>query len=220
MDEMTESGIENVKLLTALKRTIPAVDWICENESIDGFLCPGHVSVITGVRVWAGLARKHDRPFVVAGFEGAHLINAIYELVRMAEAAEYLTANCYSEAAAPDGNPRARAAVAKYFMEADAVWRGLGTLPCSGYILTPEFANFQATDHNAQATPRDARRGETATSGEYESAAGCRCADVLTGRIDPSECGLFKTVCRPENAIGPCMVSAEGACGIWYRNLI
>ncbi|MDR1953424.1 MAG: hydrogenase formation protein HypD [Clostridiales Family XIII bacterium] len=214
MDELTERGIENVKLLTALKSAIPAIEWICESEeSVDGFLCPGHVSVVTGSGVYEPLAARYGKPFVVAGFEEMHLVDAIYELARLAEdhrssaanpAETSLVRNLYGEAVSAEGNTKARRVTARYFEAGRATWRGLGELDESGLYLRDEYRRFDAGSHDL--------------AEDVALPDGCRCADVITGRIDPDECPMFGTACAPGRPAGPCMVSSEGACGIWYSN--
>jgi hydrogenase expression/formation protein HypD len=214
LDELLERGIENVKLLTSLKSAIPAIEWVCRNEeSVDGFLCPGHVSVITGSGVYEPLAERYGKPFVVAGFEAIHLVDAVYELARLAEGCgnraanateKSLVRNLYGEAVSAGGNVKARRVTEKYFETARTTWRGLGEIDDSGLYLRGEYRRFDA---GSQDLARDAALPD-----------GCRCADVITGRIDPDECPLFGSTCAPGDAKGPCMVSAEGACGIWYGN--
>jgi hydrogenase expression/formation protein HypD len=224
MDEIFDRRLANVQLLMALKSALPAIDWVCANgDGIDGFLCPGHVSVITGARAYEPLAEKYGKPFVIAGFEEAHLVDAIYELVRLAEkndpsfrasapagardpeSPRNLVVNRYPEAVSDEGNAKARAATGRYFDSGAAVWRGLGPIAASGYYLKPDYIEFDA---GSRALTRDAALPE-----------GCRCADVITGRIDPDACPMFGGACTPEHARGPCMVSAEGACGVWHGEL-
>ncbi|MDR0596775.1 MAG: hydrogenase formation protein HypD [Clostridiales Family XIII bacterium] len=173
-----------------------------ESYAIDGFLCPGHVSVITGSHVYEPLARKYGKPFVVAGFEEAHLVHAIYELARLAAAGSGQVSNRYGEAVSEEGNAKARDIVDKYFERGPAVWRGLGEISGSGLYLRPGYIEYDA--------------GSRSLTDDAALPKGCQCADVITGRIDPQACPMFGKSCTPENAQGPCMVSAEGACGIWY----
>jgi hydrogenase expression/formation protein HypD len=231
LDELIAKGIKNVKLLTALKTAIPAIEWILKSEpSIDGFIAPGHVSVITGSVVFESLAAAYKKPFVVAGFEAFHLINAIYELVRLCEdgsrvrpgmtndASEIaidaptdsvitfpsLCVNLYPEVVSKEGNVKAQDLIRKYFNPGAAVWRGLGSIGESGLYLRPEYERFDA--------------GSRGLDEDAALPAGCRCGDVITGRIDPPDCPVFPEACTPDNAKGPCMVSSEGACGIWFQN--
>jgi hydrogenase expression/formation protein HypD len=213
MDEITERGIRNIKLLTAIRMAIPAIGWICRNEpGVDGFLAPGHVSVITGSRAYGPLAERYLRPFVIAGFEAEHIVRGIASLVRYSSPEDSgsgtsggVVANLYGEAVSGPGNLKAQAVISKYFEPGTAMWRGLGELPDSGLFLKPEFAAYDA---GSRGLTRDAKLPE-----------GCRCGDVITGRINPDECPMFGKGCAPGHPYGPCMVSAEGACGIWFRNI-
>jgi hydrogenase expression/formation protein HypD len=205
LEEALSQGIENIRLVTALKSVIPALEWISENGGADGFICPGHVSVITGAGVYARLAARYGKPFVVAGFEGEHIVAAIYAIVRALSAGRPAVArNLYPSAVSEEGNAKARALTAKYFEPCTAFWRGLGSMADSGLCLRKEYARFDGGGREADE--------------DDALPAGCRCADVITGRIDPGECPAFGGACRPESPLGPCMASAEGACGIWHGN--
>ncbi|MDO4542507.1 MAG: hydrogenase formation protein HypD [Bacillota bacterium] len=202
-----EEGVKNIKFITALKSTIPAVDWICANEKdIDGFICPGHVSVITGSHVFEPLAVKYQKPFVVAGFEGEHLLAVIYDLVRQIETDRAEVKNLYQNAVSTRGNLKALAITEKYFHPGTAVWRGLGEIPDSGMYLRDEYKEYDA--------------GSYGLDEDIKLPKSCRCADVIVGRINPVECPMFGKGCDPMRPYGPCMVSTEGACGIWYRNTV
>lgn len=123
----------------------PVIDWICgekRENSIDGFLAPGHVSVITGSRAFEGLAEKYGIPFVVAGFEGEQILAAIAALVKLRGAGK--TVNMYTSAVTREGNLTAQAAVEEYFEPADAAWRGMGVIPGSGMVLRKKYEAFDA----------------------------------------------------------------------------
>lgn len=205
IEEITKNNIKNLKILTALKTIIPAISYICENEEkIDAFLAPGHVSVITGCKVFDETAQKYHKPFVVAGFEGEHILAAIYEIVSQIKTKQYAMKNMYVSAVSEDGNTKALKIIDKYFVTADDYWRGIGIIEKSALRLRPEYAEFDA--------------GSSFEEYKENPPKGCRCKDVILGRINPTECPLFSKNCTPLNAIGPCMVSTEGVCGIWYKN--
>jgi hydrogenase expression/formation protein HypD len=204
LEEAVSQGIENIRIVTALKSVIPALEWISENGEADGFICPGHVSVITGADAYARLAEKYSKPFVVAGFEGEHIVAAICSIVRALSGKKGVVRNLYPSAVSAGGNARARAVIDRYFEPGNAFWRGLGDIPDSGFYLRKEYARFDG--------------GGRELGGDCGLPASCRCGDVIAGRIDPNECPAFGGACLPESPLGPCMVSAEGACGIWYRN--
>ena len=206
IQEAVKKGISNIKLVTALKTAIPALHWICENqEDIDGFICPGHVSVITGSRVYDELASLYRKPFVVTGFEAEHILASLYRIVKQIEKNDGHTENLYRNAVKDDGNPKALAVMEKVFQTGPAMWRGLGIIEDSGLYLKDEYAEFDGGSFELYA--------------DMELPAGCGCADVIVGRINPDQCPMFGEKCTPLKHFVPCMVSSEGACGIWYRNV-
>lgn len=205
IDQAEREGIKNIKLVTALKTIIPALEWICENEDgIDAFICPGHVSTIIGSKPYEALAKKYHKPFVVAGFEAEQILAVIYDIVRQLESGTENVNNLYRNAVRDEGNKKAQEILARCFEAGPAMWRGLGVIPGSGHYLTGKYAEY---DGGSMGLDRDMELPES-----------CRCGDVITGRITPGECPMFGTGCTPLDPYGPCMVSAEGACGIWYRN--
>lgn len=208
IEEASSQGVKNIKLLTALKTVMPALEWICENEDgIDGFLCPGHVSVIIGSAIYGQLAEKYKKPFVVAGFEPEHILAGIYDIVKQLQPenkSESAVHNLYKNAVKTEGNIKAQEIIARYFEPGSAMWRGLGIIPNSGLYLKAEF---EAYDGGSKGLDQDIQLPES-----------CRCGEVIIGRINPNECPMFGQACNPMNPYGPCMVSSEGACGIWYRN--
>ena len=205
IEEIIKRDIKNLKILTSLKTIIPALSFICENEkNIDAFLCPGHVSVIIGSDAYIELAEKYQKPFVVAGFEGEHILTAIYEIIKQVKSEKLKVKNLYNSVVSEKGNAKAQEITNKYFETTDDAWRGIGVITDSALILRPEYSMYDA--------------GSKLESADVKLPNGCRCQDVILGRINPYECPLFNKVCTPLNAVGPCMVSSEGACGIWYNN--
>ena len=160
-----------------------------------GFLAPGHVCAAAGYRDYEKIAEQFQLPFIVAGFSADLLLAAIYGLVR--EQGRGIVRNFYPQAVTRDGNPAARAAVEEMFAPCDAAWRGFGTVPGTGLGLRPAYADFDA--------------GSEGLMQDHVS-DGCRCADVLMGRISSRECPLFGRTCTPDNPQGACMVSQEGSC--------
>ena len=205
LEEAEKKDIKNLKLLTATKKMMPALEYICQTaENIDGFLCPGHVSVITGCDSFEELSETFHKPFVVAGFEGEHILVAIYEILRQIEENCPSMKNCYTNAVNAKGNEKAQFYIDRFFEAQDGYWRGIGWIPGSEYVMKDAYKDYCANsiqEHNEEKMPD-----------------GCRCANVILGQIYPNECPLFGKVCTPEDAVGPCMVSTEGVCGIWYQN--
>ena len=200
LETAAENNILNFRLLTALKRLIPAMETMCADETVDAFIAPGHVAAVIGSDCFAPLAYRFLKPIVVAGFSAQEMVAAICLLMRRMGSG--FTANLYSEVVRPQGNERALSTLDQYFKPDEAYWRGLSKIPDSGLYLKEEYAFFDA--------------GSRDLFDKADSQNGCRCGEVLTGRIDAAECPLFGTGCTPANAFGPCMVSAEGACGIRY----
>ena len=205
MKQAKAEGIENIRLITALKTVLPALEWICENEGdVDGFICPGHVSVVTGIHVYDEMAERYNKPFVVAGFEAEHILATIYRIVRQIEEGKGQSENLYRNAVRDDGNAKAIAAIEEVFEGGPAMWRGLGMIEDSGLYLRDEYASYDG--------------GSKDLTSDMELPSSCRCGDVIVGRISPDECPMFGEGCDPIHPYGPCMVSAEGSCGIWFRN--
>lgn len=205
IEEIIKNNIKNLKLLISLKTMMPAISFICENEkNIDAFLCPGHVSVIIGSSIYMKMAEKYHKPFVITGFEGLHILAAIYEIMQQMKHKEYSMKNLYKNAVSDEGNQKAFNMIHKYFETTDDTWRGIGVIPNSALRLKKAYWEYNA--------------GSEFEKIEEKNPLGCSCTDVILGRIHPNECPLFDKVCTPLNAIGPCMVSTEGACGIWYKN--
>lgn len=203
IQEAKRRGVENIRLVTALKTVMPALRWICENQQdIDGFICPGHVSVIIGSDIYRELAEKYHKPFVVAGFEAEHILAVIYDIVRQLEENREKVKNLYTNAVHTEGNRKAQAVIEEFFEPGPAMWRGLGIIEGSGLYLKDSLY-----DGGSRGLDRD-----------MELPAECCCGDVIVGRINPDQCPMFGERCSPMHPFGPCMVSSEGACGIWYRN--
>jgi len=200
-----EKGVHNFYVFSLHKLIPPALQALVNMDdfSIDGFLLPGHVSVILGTEAYRFLAEEHGIPCVISGFEPADILRAVYLLMRMKEDGKPGVANEYSRAVRPAGNPKARETMHRVFEDADAEWRGLGTIPGSGLRLREEFRTFDAGEWRLEVP-------------EPEERSGCRCGDVLCGKIRPPECPLFARACTPDEPFGPCMVSSEGTCASYY----
>ena len=200
-------GLENFTALCAHKRVVPAMCALLESPevAIDGFLCPGHVSVIIGAEAYRPVVENYGKPCVIAGFEPLQIMEGILHLVRQLAAGELRLDNLYKIAVAPDGNRIAQQLIERVFRIADSPWRMLGLLPESGLELRDEYRRFDALE----------RFG--CQYGEDCEPPGCRCGEVITGKIEPVECPLFANACTPVNPIGPCMVSTEGTCRAWFK---
>ena len=201
-----DERVENFSVLTAHKLIMPAMRALlsADDVRVDGFLCPGHVSVILGYQAYAGLVGRWRCPCVVAGFDPEQVLKGIELICRQLRDDTPQAATVYPSVSA-EGNTAALAMLDEVFVTVDAAWRALGVIPESGLGLREELAEFDA-----------ARRFDLPEIEPYEL-PGCRCGDVISGRCEPTECGLFGRRCTPRDPIGPCMVSSEGACAAAYK---
>ena len=204
--EAQRQGIKNFSLLCLLKATPPALRALLSQEDfgVDGFLCPGHVATILGADAFQFLPQEYKKPAVVAGFEAGDLVAALHLLITQVKNHAPKLENEYTRAVSRSGNQMAQQVMAQVLEPRDDTWRGLGNIPNSGFGLKPEFAAYDAA----------ARFGFSPAP--HTAPSPCRCGDVICGRIGPRECPLFGTVCTPDNPVGPCMVSGEGACAAAY----
>ena len=202
-----QAPLGNFSVLSAHKTVPRALEALMalEDVRIDGFLLPGHVSVIIGLDAYRDFFERHRIPCVVAGFEPADILQAIASVVAQIETGRPELENAYSRAVTPEGNRKAQALLAEVFEPVDACWRGIGTIPLSGLRIRPAYAAFDAARRFALALP------------EPRTPRGCACGEILTGKRTPPECALYKKVCTPEDPVGPCMVSSEGTCAAYYR---
>ncbi|MCX6373674.1 MAG: hydrogenase formation protein HypD, partial [Actinobacteria bacterium] len=202
--EARARGVTNFSVLSMHKTMPLPLKALLElgETPISGFLLPGHVSVITGTACYEFLARDYGVAGVVAGFEPHDVMRALLRLVRQTGPAIEIE---YGRAVRPEGNVVARLLMEQVFVPSDADWRGLGVIPGSGLALRPEYADADA-----------ALRFPVSLDPPLEP-AGCRCGEVLRGVTDPADCALFAARCTPEDPVGACMVSSEGACAARFR---
>ncbi|MCX8021440.1 MAG: hydrogenase formation protein HypD [Syntrophorhabdaceae bacterium] len=204
--EAEKIGLNNYYVLSLHKLTPPAMKAILDTREVDldGILCPGHVSTITGYNAWNFVSDIYGIPAVVAGFEPLDILWGIGEIVVQCEAEEAHVVNAYPRSVTAGGNLKAKEMIERVFKTGNAFWRGLGELPESGLYLRDEYGHF------------DASKVFPVQGGERREVKGCRCAEVIRGKIKPDECNLFRTHCNPFRPKGPCMVSSEGSCAAYY----
>jgi hydrogenase expression/formation protein HypD len=204
-----KENLKNLFFFCSLKLIPPAMDYLVQDRrlNLSGFLCPGHVSTIIGTKPYAFIPKRYKIGCCVAGFEPLDILEGIYFLLKQIVEHRPQVANQYVRLVKKEGNPRAKKIISKVFKVSDASWRGLGKIPKSGLMIKNEFYRFDAERmFPLKCQTSDARRPTK-----------CRCGDVLKGLISPLDCPLFAKACSPENPVGPCMVSSEGACNAYYR---
>jgi hydrogenase expression/formation protein HypD len=203
--EAQKKQITNFFTLISHKVMPPAMAaLIDEGVLIDAYLCPGHVSVITGSGIYEPIARKYGKPCVISGFDPADILQSILMIVRQVEAKEARVEIQYTRVVHPQGNLRAQAILENVFVPADDWWRGLGVIPDSGLALNEPFKQYDAS-----AIPVEIE--------ETREASGCICGSILKGLRQPTECPLFAKTCTPDTPVGACMVSSEGACAACFQ---
>lgn len=201
-----ERGIGNFSVLCLHKVIPPALQALLpENANrIDGFICPGHVSVIIGARAYECLARA-GKAAVITGFEPLDILEGLWLIVRQIRDRDPKVEIQYVRAVTWEGNRTAQREMEKAFEPCTASWRGLGEISESGLRIREEFRAYDAA----------ARFGVTVE--HKPDPSGCSCGDILRGMMLPHECALFGTACNPSHPVGPCMVSSEGACAAYYK---
>jgi hydrogenase expression/formation protein HypD len=207
LEEAEREGVANFGVLPGAKLIEPPLRALIDDPDVrvDGFLLPGHVSVVLGADFYAFLERELEVPGAIVGFAPADVMSGVVELCEQLAAGRAGVANLYPRVVRPEGNPVAREVMARWFEPVDTRWRGLGPIPRSGLALRPQWAH------------RDAERIAVEPCAPREP-AGCRCGDVLRGAIEPPECPLYDRTCTPDAPVGACMVSSEGTCAAWYRH--
>lgn len=202
-----ERGLGNFTVLSLLKSVEPALRKLIETEdfSVDGFLCPGHVATVIGEEGFRFLSEEYRIPGVIGGFEPEEILTAVYLLLRQIAERTASIQNAYPRAVRPEGNPLARKIMAQCFELVPASWRGLGEIPESGFAFREELAEL------------DAAKRFGISPAQVREPAGCRCGEVITGKLESADCPLFGRACTPEEPVGPCMVSSEGACAAAFK---
>lgn len=205
--EAERRGLTNFSVLMCHKLVIPAMMALLEagDVPLDGFICPGHVSVIIGSAAYRPIVERYRRPCVIAGFEPVQILRGLVELVRQHLRGQAAVQNVYAGVVSERGNRQAQELFKRVFVVCDAVWRALGIIPASGLELGPRYRRFDAIERFGL------------TLGEDEEHPGCRCGEVIQGKVEPADCPLFSAACTPTSPIGPCMVSSEGTCAAWYK---
>ncbi len=208
---LMEGAPENLSVLLSGRLTWPAVAMLLDADTsgFDALIAPGHVSTIMGPEEWQFVPEKHSLPCAVAGFTPESLLAAMYSTLRQLIEGRAFLDNCYPELVRAGGNPTAQAQMQQVMLVTEANWRGIGSIPASGFSLREAYAAHDTRKlFPARADDLRKRAGQMPP--------GCDCARVVLGKIYPNECRLYGSGCHPRHPIGPCMVSDEGACRIWW----
>ena len=202
-----EKGAKNFSLWSMLKLVEPALRALIAMDGfhVDGFLCPGHVATIIGADGFAFLPKDYKLPAVIAGFEPEDILLAVFRLVKQLAEKSPRLENEYTRAVSQSGNLLAQKIMKNCFEARFDVWRGLGGIEASGLGLRGELKEY------------DAERRFAVRYATAEPPTACRCGEVITGRLSPERCPMFGKACTPEDPVGPCMVSSEGACAAAWK---
>jgi len=208
---LAEGVPDNLSVLLSGRLTWPAVAMLLDSDTpgFDTLIAPGHVATVMGPEEWEFVPRDHAIPAAIAGFAPDSLLAATYAVLHQHVTGDCRLINCYPRAVRPGGNRGARRILDECFEVVDANWRGIGTIPASGFGLTAAYRDHDARERYPQTT-------ESARKRAGEMPPGCDCARVVLGKIYPNECRLYGDACTPRHPIGPCMVSDEGACRVWW----
>jgi len=208
---LAEGVPDNLSVLLSGRLTWPAVAMLLDSETpgFDCLVAPGHVATVMGSNEWKFIVDDHHLPAAVSGFAPESLLASFYSTLRQRVEGHLFLDNCYSELVHEEGNESARKQIDEVLDIVDANWRGVGVIPASGYAIKDKYA------------AQDARKRfpdykDIARKRAGEMPPGCDCARVVLGKKYPDECKLYGRACTPRNPVGPCMVSDEGACRIWW----
>jgi hydrogenase expression/formation protein HypD len=210
---LAEGPPDNLLILLSGRLTWPAVAMLLDSEKpgFDALIAPGHVATVMGPEQWQFVVDKHDIPAAVSGFRPDTLLAAMYSVLRQLRDGRCFLDNCYPEVVRPGGNRIAQQQLDRVLEVVDANWRGVGVIPDSGFALRDKYAAHDAL-RNFRSYADDSRKRVG------EMPPGCDCARVVLGKIYPNQCRLYGLACTPRKPIGPCMVSDEGACRIWWSS--
>jgi hydrogenase expression/formation protein HypD len=208
-NEILKKPPKNLSFLVSHRLIPPAMELLLGigDLHIDGFIAPGHVSTIIGLKPYEVFPSAYHMPVVVAGFEPLDLLFAIYMLLRQLKGGVAKLENEYGRAVKWNGNEKALKLMGSVFDVVDGGWRGLGRLPSSAFALKDEFEKWDACEKH-----------DVKVESGRDLLPGCQCHLVMIGKIKPYECPLFMCTCTPESPKGACMVSAEGTCRIWAKH--
>lgn len=206
--EILSKPPENLSFLVSHRLIPPAMKMLVEMKdlNLNGFIAPGHVSTIIGLKPYEIFPRLYSMPTVVAGFEPLDVLFGVYMILKQLREGKPRLENEYTRAVQWKGNTKAQELMQKVFDVVDGNWRGLGTIPSSKFTLNEEYTAYDAH-----------LKHDVKVEHGVDIQHGCRCHLVIIGKIKPTECSLFMKACTPQKPVGACMVSIEGTCRIWAK---
>jgi len=201
---------KNLSFLVSHRLIPPAMELLLGvgDLQIDGFIAPGHVSAIIGLKPYELFPRVYQMPTVVAGFEPLDVLMSVYMIVKQKSEKKARLENAYPRVVKPEGNPKAMALLHDAFTVTAGNWRGIGRLPDSALQLCESLAEFDART-----------KFDVHVEQGKDILLGCECHLVIIGKIKPNQCQMFLKACTPEKPYGACMVSSEGTCRVWAKNV-
>ena len=206
--EIQSGPPSNFSVICAYKLIPAALELLISQSQlrIDGFLSPGHVSTIIGLEPFKIFSDAYRVPNVIAGFEPNDVLLGILMLLRQIKNKTFETLNEYSRVVKPEGNKIAQEIIADVFESVSSPWRGIGRILDGGLAIREKYQRFDAD-----------KKFDIKIGKAQDIPPGCSCHLIMVGKLSPTECKLFREKCTPLNPIGPCMVSMEGTCSIYYK---
>lgn len=201
-----ERRIKNISFLIGIKKMEPILNHILkdENLNIQGFICPGHVAAVMGENYFKFIVEQYNVPAVVTGFSELDIIGALYFLTKEQIKDKKTFKNLYKSCVTLEGSSKINSLMNDVFETCDNEWRGIGNIKSSGLMLKQNYKEYDASR-------------KFKISLDKKTTNKCACNEILLGKKKPSNCKFFGVICTPENPVGPCMVSYEGACSIFYK---
>jgi hydrogenase expression/formation protein HypD len=202
-----EKNIRNLSFLIGIKRMAPILHQLLSDDknNIQGLICPGHVAAVKGEEEFKFITEQYNIPAVISGFGALDMVSSIYFLVEQQEKNKKQFKNLYKSCVSLKGNRKANELLEEVFTYGEAEWRGIGTIKDSGLFLGEGYTSYDASQ----------KFGVRIVKEKFHNT--CACSHILLGRKSPPSCKLFGKFCTPEKPAGPCMVSSEGACSIFYK---
>ena len=205
-----EKGIKNISFFVGMKRMEPILHHILKDpyHNIQGLICPGHVAAVKGAGYFKFIVDQYNVPAVVAGFEALDIARALYFLMKQQDKVKKNFKNAYKTCVTMEGNKRANELMSEVFTDCDDEWRGIGVINASGLSLREKYRDYDAAKKFGINLEKTLEKNKIRT---------CMCSEILLGKKLPNKCELFRKSCTPEHPVGPCMVSTEGSCSIFYK---